>query len=61
MASEHPLCREKTDGGLEKRLANQRSASRIAKKPHVSRGQETKWEIPVNNGEMAEWLKAAVC
>ena len=25
---------------------------KITKKAHAGRGQETKWEIPVNNGEM---------
>jgi hypothetical protein len=36
----------KTEGGLQKWLANLWSGKKITKKVHAGRGQETKWEIP---------------
>jgi hypothetical protein len=42
-----PFARKKTEGGLEKGLANLWSRKRIMKKAHAGRGQETKWEMSV--------------
>jgi hypothetical protein len=47
MATKRPLCLRKTEGGPEKGLVNLWSRKKIAKKAHAGRGQETKWEIPV--------------
>jgi endo-beta-N-acetylglucosaminidase D len=44
---ETPPTLEKTEVGLDKRLANRWSKSKIKKKSHAGRGQETIWEIPV--------------
>jgi len=38
---------EKTEGGLEKGLANQWSRKRITKKAYTGCGPETIWEIPI--------------
>jgi hypothetical protein len=46
IAAQRPLCHEKTEGGLEKGLANMWSGKRITKRAHAGRWQETKWEIP---------------
>jgi hypothetical protein len=43
----HLLRRAKTEGGLEKYLANPGSREKITKTTHAGRGRETKWEIPV--------------
>jgi hypothetical protein len=50
MATKHPLCRKKMKADWKNGLAKLRSASRIAKKSHAGRGQESKWEIPINMG-----------
>jgi len=44
----HPRYERKTDGGLEKVLANLWSRKKIKKKVHAGREQEAKWEIPNN-------------
>jgi len=44
-ASEHPTCQRKTEGGLEKGLANLWSRKKITKKAHAGRGHEIKWEM----------------
>ena len=45
--NEAPPLPEKTEGGLEKGLANLWSRKKITKKAHAGRGQETKWEISI--------------
>jgi hypothetical protein len=47
LATNRHLCQRKTEGGLEKVLANLWSRQKIAKKLYASRGQETIWEIPI--------------
>jgi hypothetical protein len=49
-----PLCRRKTESGLENGLANLWKRKNITKKPHACRGQETKWEIPVETNARLE-------
>jgi hypothetical protein len=46
-ASKYPRCQRKTKSGLEKSLANPWRKSKVKKKTHAGRGQESKWEIPV--------------
>jgi hypothetical protein len=46
LATNRPRCPRKTQGGLEKGLANLWRGKRITKKAHAGHGQETKWEIP---------------
>jgi hypothetical protein len=48
MSTKRALCPRKTEGGLEKDLANLWSRKKITKKAHAGRGQETKWEIRFN-------------
>jgi hypothetical protein len=43
-----PLCQRKAEGGVAKRLANLWRRNRFKKNAHACRGQEIKWEIPVN-------------
>jgi aryl-alcohol dehydrogenase-like predicted oxidoreductase len=43
---------EKTEGGLEKRLANLLQGNKVAKTTHAGRGQQTKWEIPVRAAQL---------
>ena len=40
-----PCAGEKTEGGLEKELANLWSGRKITKKARMGRGHESKWEI----------------
>jgi hypothetical protein len=49
MASKHLLHRTKTEGGLEKQLANPGNKKKITKTTHAGRRQETKWEISIKN------------
>jgi hypothetical protein len=44
-AAKRSLCQRKTEGGLEKELANRWNRKRITKKSHTGRGQEAKWEM----------------
>ncbi|MGD0413327.1 MAG: hypothetical protein ABSC18_16670 [Verrucomicrobiota bacterium] len=41
---ETPLCQRKTEGGLEKRVANFLNGRKITKKAHAGRAHESKWE-----------------
>jgi hypothetical protein len=43
MPTKRSLCQRKTEGGLEKWLANLWSRKKITKEAHAGRGQETKW------------------
>src|ERR1700677_2970984 len=45
------LCRRKTLGGPQNRLANPWRRQKTTKKPHAGRGQETIWENPVNRSK----------
>jgi hypothetical protein len=46
MSTKRSFCQRKTEGGLEKGLANPWSRKKITKKAHTGCGQETIWEIP---------------
>jgi len=48
MASEHPPSQRKMEGGLENGLANLMEQEENPRKAHAGRGQESKWEIPIN-------------
>jgi hypothetical protein len=47
MSTKRSFYQRKTEGGLEKGLANLWSGRKITKKARAVRGQETKWEIIV--------------
>jgi hypothetical protein len=48
LAAIEPPCQRKTEGGLEKGLANlwsEKKMKKITKKAYAGRGHESKWEI----------------
>lgn len=47
MASGHSLCQRNTDGGLGKRVANLWSRTKVTKKAHAGRRQESKLEMSI--------------
>jgi hypothetical protein len=60
MSTKSPLCQEKTEGGLEKGLANRRSRKKFTKKAHAGRGQETKWEMSGRVSESGRRVEIAL-
>jgi hypothetical protein len=62
MSKKRSLCQRKTDGGLEKGLANLWSRKKIKKKFHVGRGQITKWEMSneAKNPERQNKMKSTI-
>jgi hypothetical protein len=55
MSTKISLCQRKTEGGLEKGLANLWRKINIKKKARAFRGQETKWGIPVKMFDIDCW------
>jgi hypothetical protein len=50
MATKHPVCHRKIEGGVAKKLANpcgRKIITKTAKTVHLRHEQQIKWEIPV--------------
>ena len=51
-----PLCRKKTEGGLEIGLANLLRGKKIATNIHAGSRHETQWEIPTEITPVGWWM-----